>query len=155
MVLQLVCLKSLQMSRENKGISLVEIVCTVAILSTSSLMIISCFHGVSQIKATNNVNSNMQLVCQNFYEELRTKGIADLDTYTDPNLIDNLELSIEKYDQEIDAVTGDSVPCYKLVFESQYLGEDEKKEYYFMANLQDSDESVDTSLPGDTGVSYE
>ncbi|MFI3115298.1 MAG: hypothetical protein R3Y12_04060 [Clostridia bacterium] len=58
----------------NKGISLIELVTSVAILSVSTLMVISCFYGIASIKGKTTQYSNMELVCENIFEEMRVTG---------------------------------------------------------------------------------
>lgn len=58
----------------NKGLSLVELVTSVAILSFSTLMVISCFYGVISIKEKTAFYRNMEYITHHIYEEMRVRG---------------------------------------------------------------------------------
>lgn len=59
---------------KNKGMSLVELVTAVAILSVSILMITSCFYGVASIRGKILQYSNMQMISENIFEQMRVSG---------------------------------------------------------------------------------
>lgn len=119
------------MNNKNSGLSLVELVCAVAILSTSVLMLISCFHGLSQIRSKTLVYSNMQMVCKNVFEEIRATN--EIPTVNYAYVYDGLSLSIVlKSHENTESMTTSDISYYEVTFYSDDLGNSGYKKYKFI-----------------------
>lgn len=119
------------MNNKNSGLSLVELVCAVAILSTSVLALVTCFHGVSQMRVKALVYSNMQMVCKNIFEEVRATN--EVLTVNYDYVYDGLGVSIqEKTAENTESMTADDISYYEVTFYSDYLGTSGYKKYKFI-----------------------
>lgn len=115
------------MTNKNKGISLVELVTAMSILSVSTLMIISCFYGITSIKTKSMIYEDMELISRNIYEELRATGDwseneFDLDDDGTSYVYREVFFQIEIEDEGL---------C-TIVFTSDYY--DNEKAFYFWVN---------------------
>lgn len=129
MILKLEQQRFLEMSNKNSGLSLVELVCAVAILATSVLMLVSCYHGVSQMRVKTLVYSNMQMVCKNIYEEIRATNEVPSVNYN--YVYDGVKVSVEFVASD-ETVPNDDISYYEVTFYSEYLGTTGNKRYRFI-----------------------
>lgn len=131
------------MKDSNQGISLVELVTAVSILAVSTLMIISCFYGISSIKTKSMIYENMELVSRNIFEELRATGDWSVDELLLVGTVESGTVSLSseyfegsqnvyEYKELYVQVKLKKTGLCTLVFTSEYY--ENEKEFYFWVN---------------------
>lgn len=98
----------------NRGISMIEMVVAVTILSVSTLMVISSFYGIGSIGDKTSVYNDAMLVTKNIFEEIRVTGNWSSDEYVKEDgkyIYNKLEFEVKKQNNgetEIIFYTGNS-----------------------------------------------